>query len=157
MTDAELIAALSDEQVVGLTLYGEARGEWRLGRIGVANTIANRAAAQKRRWGLTAREVCLRPYQYSCWMVEGGLANYEDVIAAARTLTGKEPFRGPVMADCLDIAQAVVAGTLTDVTDGSTHYLTRGLYQSAHCPRWASGRPPKAIIGAHLFFGGPDL
>lgn len=58
---------LSDEQILALTLYGEARGEPHEGRIAVGSVILERV--DHRDWdGKTIQEVCLKPYQFSCFL-----------------------------------------------------------------------------------------
>jgi hypothetical protein len=53
--------------LMGLTIYGEARGESRAGRIAVGTVILERA--EHRGWdGKTIEEVCLWPYQFSCYL-----------------------------------------------------------------------------------------
>ncbi len=82
-------------------------------------------------------EVCLRPWQFSCWN-EGdpNRAVIENVDASNRNF-----------ASCLRIARRAVAGALEDPTMGATHYHARGSF-----PPWARGRKTSAEIGNHLFY-----
>lgn len=153
MTDLDLIDTLTARQIVALTLWGEARGEPMLGRAAVASVIWNRVQAQRKGWGLTPRDVCLKPWQFSCWRPSGGEANFGDVLAAAHTLRRGEPI-GPVLRECLALADVLLAGELEDVTNGATHYLTRELFRSDRCPIWARNVTPCAEIGAHVFLKG---
>ncbi|MES2252810.1 MAG: cell wall hydrolase, partial [Pseudomonadota bacterium] len=66
------IETMGDIDILARTIYGEARGEY--GRvdgglaalIAVGNVIVNRT--QQQTWfGRTVRDVCLKPYQFSCW------------------------------------------------------------------------------------------
>ena len=48
------------------TVWGEARGEDKEGRIAVASVILNRK--NKQGWmGKTIIDVCLKKWQFSCW------------------------------------------------------------------------------------------
>lgn len=59
---------LDPYQVMGLTIYGEARGENRAGKIAVATVIMERV--EHRKWdGDNVVDVCLFPYQFSCFNV----------------------------------------------------------------------------------------
>ncbi|MBC8157732.1 MAG: cell wall hydrolase, partial [Alphaproteobacteria bacterium] len=52
--------------IMARTVWGEARGEDEIGKIAVAHVIKNRAKHPKW-WGKTIMEVCLKPWQFSCW------------------------------------------------------------------------------------------
>jgi len=151
MTESTLLAALSESQVLALTAYGEARDQPIDGRIAIVNVIRNRVKAQRASFGRTARAVCLKPWQFSCWRPEGGKANYDVVLAAARTLTQPDGIVGPILRECVWIAEGALAGAFRDSTRGATHYLTAALYGAAP-PAWARGLTPVCRIGAHVFF-----
>jgi spore germination cell wall hydrolase CwlJ-like protein len=51
--------------IVPLTIWKEAEGEGEAGMTGVAWVISNRVAAKQ--WPDDPEEVCLQPYQFSCW------------------------------------------------------------------------------------------
>lgn len=150
MTDHDLIASLSDKEIVALTLWGEARGETHTGRAAIAHVIDNRVKAKRHSFGLTSREVCLKRWQFSCWIPEGGAANYQRVIEAGRAIKRCIPL-GPKLLDCLAIVDTLQ--TIPDLTCGATHYLTRELYDEKP-PAWTIGLTPCAAIGSHLFFTG---
>ena len=60
---------LNDKQLLALTIYGEARGERPIGQIAVGSVILERV--DHRDWdGKTIQEVCLMPYQFSCYLPE---------------------------------------------------------------------------------------
>ncbi|MDA0304928.1 MAG: cell wall hydrolase [Proteobacteria bacterium] len=123
------------------TLYGEARGEPVRGKEAVAAVIMNRVRrARERRgywWGMTAEEVCLRPWQFSCW-------NDNDPNRAKIEAVGKDNRN---FQSCLRIARRALAGTLKDRTGGATHYHAIGA-----TPPWAKDRQPSAYIGRHKFY-----
>ena len=57
---------LDEKQVMGLTIYGEARGEPIEGKIAVGTVILERV--DHRDWdGTTVKEVCLKRRQFSCY------------------------------------------------------------------------------------------
>jgi N-acetylmuramoyl-L-alanine amidase len=148
MTDTTLIAKLTEAQVVGLTLWAEARGGSIEGRIAVANVIRNRVRANKKHYGLTARAVCLKPWQFSCWNA-GTDTNHNLLMDTAHHLiSGEQP--GPLVRECLWIAQGLLENAFVDNTHGSSHYLTTALLE-AKPPSWAVGQRVLAHIGGHAF------
>lgn len=151
MNASALIDQLSEADVVALTLFGESRGEPIEGRIAIASVIRNRVAAHRASFGLTPRAVCLQPWQFSCWMPEGGSVNYGVVLDAAYHLLSKDT--GPMLRECLWITDGALAGMFHDTVRGSTHYLTAALFAS-HPPAWAAGQTPACKVNEHLFFRG---
>jgi N-acetylmuramoyl-L-alanine amidase len=147
MTDLELIHSLSDAEIVALTIWGESRNESHIGRTAIAHVVENRVKAKRPGYGLTARAVCLRPWQFSCWTPKGGVINYGRVMDAARALFNRVPL-GPALLDCLAIVDTLDG--IPDPTEGATHYMTRQQFEDA--PKWARGLTPCASIGNHLFF-----
>ena len=136
-TPAKSAAALSEREVVAATLWGEARNQDEQGMRAVACVIANRARTRYRRCA-SAREVCLDRWQFSCW--NAGDPNLPKMLAVAR-----QPDRA--FGRALALADALLAGALTDITRGARHYHT-----SRVTPSWARGRSPCAVWGDHLFY-----
>lgn len=122
------------------TVWGEARGEpnQQAGMGAVANVVLNRVRRQTY-WGKTVREVCRKPYQFSCWNV--GDPNLPKLSAVTAS--------NPSFALALRVAEAAVNNQLPDATLGATHYYARSMLQP---PKWARGHAPCATIGSHLFF-----
>lgn len=154
MTPADqlLLDSLSDAAIVGLTLYGEARGLSDEGLAGVACAIRNRVTAK--RFGKGYRGVCLRPAAFSCWRGTAGpgeVANHASVMDAAGAISrGKS---GPTLDRCLAMAVRIMEGELPDKTLGSTHYITEKLWRTDP-PTWAIGKTPMCQIDQHVFFAG---
>jgi len=127
--------------ILARTLYGEARGEPVRGQEAVAAVVVNRVRRARERggywWGTTIVEVCLKPWQFSCW--NGNDPNRPKILAV-----NPDDRR---FAACLRIARRAVAGALADPTDGATHYHALG-----RPPLWAVGREPSAVIGRHRFY-----
>lgn len=121
--------------IMARTIYGEARGEGQQGMQAVANVIMNRVKAGS--WyGASVKDVCLKPYQFSCW-------NDNDVnklIITQATDAQLKPAR--------KIAEQAIAGTLQDITGGATHYYA----DSIAAPYWAASMTQTAKIGHHIFF-----
>lgn len=137
--------------VLTCTLYGEAAGEARLSQIGVACCIRNRVLHPKW-WGHDYASVCLAAWQFSCWW-ELTAANTQRVYALAESmLTGAPPPRDPgVVATLAAISAGIIDGSIADVTNGATHYLTTALLVTRP-PKWAIGQKPCAIVGSHTYF-----
>ena len=92
-------------------------------------------------WGSSAEEVCLRPWQFSCW-------NENDPNRARIEAVGKGSDKhNRNFQSCLRIAKRALAGTLKDPTAGATHYHAEDMK-----PPWARDRKPSAEIGRHLFY-----
>lgn len=139
--DAEIKSGLTAQQVVALTIWAEARAEDVEGEIAVGCVIRNRLLHPKR-FGETWAAVCLAKWQFSCWIPQGGEANYRMVMATA------EAKRWPRQQ--MWIADGLISGELEeDRVKGATHYYASWM---ATPPTWAAGLSPTAIIGAHRFY-----
>ena len=123
------------------TLYGEARGEIRLGIEAVACVILNRVKSS--RFPKTITGVCLQPYQFSCW-------NKNDPNRAK--IINLQPDADPQIKMCMDVAQKAEAGAVNDPTDGATHYHAVGIAR----PSWVTNSPgaTSITIGRHIFYKG---
>ncbi|MDR7269234.1 hypothetical protein J2X20_001863 [Pelomonas saccharophila] len=134
---------LSDREVVACTLWGEARNQGERGMRAVASVIANRWHSHYRR-RQSAREVCLDPWQFSCWLKND--PNLPRMLAVARQPDA--PYQ-----QALALADPLLQGTLQDITQGARHYFAVTLRKP---PAWAAGKSPCAVIGDHLFFNDVD-
>lgn len=134
----------ADIQVLARTIYGEARGEYNRPNggikslIAVASVVLNRVK-QKSWFGKTIKEVCLKPWQFSCWNASD--ANFSHLQS--------EVIQDPVFKICLMVAEKVIKEEWGDVTQGCDHYYATSLKNP---PRWAVNSKPKCQIGQHLFF-----
>lgn len=122
--------------VLARTLWGEARGEGRAGMQAVACVILNRAS-DPGWWGRSVAEVCLKPWQFSCWLQSD--PNRPKLLAVT---AGERVF-----AQAQQIARAALAGELADYTFGATHYHVIDI-----APAWAAGHTPCVLIGRHAFY-----
>ncbi len=139
-------------EILGLTIFGEARNESMDGRAAVAHTANNRSLTR----GHSVDERCLQKSQYSCWFPFGGAVNHERLMALAYKVVNRQSLGSDaaLFNECKWIAAGVIGGQLIDRTKGSTHYLTSALYYSHTAPAWTVGHTPVICIGAHSFFAG---
>ncbi len=148
MTPAEVrqvVRGLPARTVLGLTLWGECRGEPRLGQVAVAWVVKNRASRRRQ----SVQTVCLAKWQFSCWWEESPNAAYLRELAL-RVVQG-EVIPNPRWLDTLQVAYQVLEGAIPDPTLGSDHYLTTQLYESDNRPAWASAMPVMVVVGRHVF------
>jgi len=143
-TVRKALPIIADERDIAIrTLYGEARGESREGRIAVAWVIRNRVEIDLGRdgkpdwWGEGVIGVCCKAGQFSCW--NAGDPN----LPKLKSLRTDDPLYRMLGA----IVDAVFAGDIADPTWGSTHYHTVNV-----SPKWAVGLRSVTSIGAHLFY-----
>ncbi len=129
-TDAEL-------DTMARTIWGEARGEAFAGKVAVAWVIRNRVE-HPRWWGRGIAEVCMKPFQFSCW--NPGDPNEKKCRAVSAD--------DPAFVECLAAARACLEGKLPDPTNGSDHYHV----DAGEPPYWAKGRAPLVAIGRHEFY-----
>jgi spore germination cell wall hydrolase CwlJ-like protein len=116
-------------------LYFEARGESLAGQIAVAEVILNRADSP-----LYPRSVCGVVKQRG-----GGGCQFSYVC------NGRTKMREKGAADLAGrIARAMLDGAPRILTDGATHFHTRGVR-----PSWSKRFAKTAAIGAHLFYRQP--
>lgn len=133
-----MIYSLADLDKAVRTVWGEARGEGARGWIAVAWVIRNRAEwSPPAWWGHTVSDVCLKPWQFSCWLASDPNAT------KIKALSDTDP-------TYLAIKAAVVAvfdDKTPDPTGGATNYEVVGTNA-----KWATGRTPSATIGHQSFY-----
>lgn len=143
--DAAIKSALTATQVVAMTIWAEARAEPIEGEIAVGCVIRNRVL-RPQRFGDTWQKVCLAKWQFSCWIPQGGEANYRMLMARCEAaLKGDLPW--PAQADW--IAQGIISGAIEDRVAHADHYYASWMPKP---PKWAVGVEPVAVIGVHRFF-----
>lgn len=134
-TERELVEMF----VAALTVYGEARGEGTEGMAGVAWVIRNRK--EDRRWPPNYLDVCLQPWQFSCW-------NDDD---PNREKLAKVNFRDRHFKEAFSIAVITLLSNCTaDITSGANHYLHWKLAQS-NPPSWYKEDKITEKIRNHVF------
>lgn len=153
MTLAETVrAALSDTQIVALTIWGEARGEPIEGQIAVGCVIRNRMKGGH--WGRSYTDVCLAKWQFSCWLEAGGAENYAAMTQRVeRLLRGDSEPAGSLYDQCEYVAHGIIEGRLRDNVKGAVNYYAPlAMIPEGRMPPWAIGLAPVVEIGAHRFY-----
>jgi spore germination cell wall hydrolase CwlJ-like protein len=128
----------TDSDILARTVYGEGRGE--LHKFGIASLIAIANVAvnrKKKNFAKTIAEVCLMPYQFSCW-------NKNDVNHTKITNISDNDF---VFKVCIKVAENILTEKWPDLTDGCDHY-----HEKNDKPFWAIHHEPKRIFGSHCFY-----
>lgn len=128
-----------------MTIWAEARAEPIEGEVAVGCVIRNRVLRPKR-FGDTWQKVCLAKWQFSCWIPQGGEANYRMLMTRCEAaLKGELPW--PWQA--LWIAEGIISGAIEDRVAGADHYYANWMLKP---PKWAEGVQPVAVVGVHRFF-----
>jgi N-acetylmuramoyl-L-alanine amidase len=116
----------TQDEVVAITILGEARGEGESGMYAVACVISQRAKERK----LTGAQVCLQKLQFSCNNKGLNTKLLDTPQAAYAMMLAKN-------IDNLDLT----------FTKQANHYHTKRVK-----PYWSKGKRPVATIGNHVFF-----
>jgi N-acetylmuramoyl-L-alanine amidase len=165
MTDQQLIDYLRTDGhlTLALTMTGEAVGDARDGssieeRIAVGCVVRNRLLTPKR-FGASWSDVCLRPWQFSCWNASD--PNRRRLLAIASDLNAIGPGATPGRVDArfaetAYLAGGIIQGAIVDITKGADHYFNPRVVAA---PAWAytdktktTLRTPAAVIGSHQFY-----
>jgi len=133
------VAGYTDEElhVLAKTIYGEARGEPKIGQEAVGFVVLNRIDARSW-WGSDIIGVCKYPWQFSCW-------NRNDPNASIlNSMSGSDQRLLPF----LDVARRVLTNQATNPIGKATHYYADYIAT----PSWAPTGTFVTKIGRHLFF-----
>lgn len=155
----ELFKRLSESALLGLTVYGEARGEIPEGRMAVAQVILNRS----RLWKQPIKDVCLATNQFSCFL--DGDPNLPKLVKIASDLNNEMGKNDPLMR-CMAAADNVIArakgpsaeldrliGDMLKKIDKATFYKVVGYPSKWFTDTIKAGKMRQvAIIGRHEFF-----
>ena len=126
-----------DEQIIAITLLGEARGEKNAGMYAVACVIQKRAAERK----LTLAEVCKEEWQFSCW--NKGQEKYLDLMKRLLKSNTIQAKYAKLLARSMCKGGKLVQG----FTGNANHY-----HANYVIPDWVKGKTPTRIIGKHHFY-----
>ena len=119
-----------ETKVIAITILAEARGEGCGGMYAVAAVIAQRAFERKR----TPTEICLKPYQFSCWNGK----KLKDLEHLLKVPQGKY---------ALSLAKNIKLLS-RDFIGYANHYHNNKIKK----PYWAKGQKPVKVIGNHIFY-----
>lgn len=122
----------TQEQIVAMTILGEARGEGKAGMYAVACTIQARSVNRK----LTPAQVCLQPRQFSCW--DKGDPNRVKLPSLLRTHSQAQ--YALMLARSLDRLDLSFTGN-------ADHYHAKRVN-----PYWADRSKRTRVIGNHIFY-----
>lgn len=139
------LLALSQSEILGLTIIGEARGEPVEGQVAVGCVIRNRVTARSRSYS----EICLAPKQFSCWNENDPNRPYLDELVDK--LTVGEYFADSSLRQCMFIAIGIHDGVIKDNTYGAQYYMTTELFMN-HRPEWAKRAKNIVVKGHQTFF-----
>lgn len=163
-TDAEVLAALTDQQALAATMWGEARGIPRNDpddnspieeMIAVGCVVRNRRIRFSR-WRATDpsyRSLCLAPNQFSCWN-QGTDVNHLAVMNLARQFVAFPgvPITDAIARECLFLAVGIINDVLVDRTGGSdSYYAPAAMVPVGRVPSWAMHVQGRSI-GDQVFF-----
>ncbi len=144
---------LSDEQLLGLTIDREARGESYAGRVAIGSVVLNRVdwGQAHKRWGAlygnSIQSVILALEQFS-WTIDDPLdLNHAGAVEIATDFDAalKKP-EYQWLESNLEIAQGLILKTIKRNVSALYYHEV-----DAH-PAWAKGGTPSQIIGKHYFY-----
>jgi len=117
-----------DYAIVASTLILEAGGEYAEGAMEAVNEVIHNRSIKR---SITPTEVCLQPWQFSCW----NNGNTEGLIIKAQSHPRYEK------------ALKIVKGERTNLTNGADHY-----HADYVNPYWAESMTITIKIGQHIFY-----
>ena len=121
----------SEQRILAQTILAEARGDGRAGMYAVAACIKVRA--QKR--NLSFKQVCLQPYQFSCW-------NGKSLKSMEHLLKVPQAKYAIALAKNIKLLSR-------DFVGYANHYHATWMKKK---PYWAKGKKPVKVIGQHAFY-----
>ena len=132
-------------EIVGLTIFGEARNQSLEGKVAVGSVIRNRVKQKEDFGEYTFKDVCLAKNQFSCWFERG--KNYNELERAVDIVIKGSSSQDPVLHECIFIGKGIVEGAFRDNVNGATYYRTIQLMRE---------KPIKSVwsmeIGDHVFY-----
>ena len=138
---------LDENQIMGLTIYGEARGETTEGKIAVGSVILERV--DKQGWmGKTIQEVCLMPYQFSCFLPSD--PNFEALKLIADDWV-KKYMQSIDLQQCHAVARGLIDGLIPRTPEIAAKHVTQYKTPAAKAA-WADKMTKIVQIGGHEFY-----
>lgn len=133
---------LNNGQIVGLTIYGEARNQSFDGKIAVGNVIRNRLFSKENFGGNTYKDICLAKNQFSCWFEE-----QDELENAIQLVINGDAYRNLILKECLYLGQGITNNQFHDNVNGATYYRTIKLMNEKPVNTlW------KIELGDHVFY-----
>lgn len=143
-----MIESLLPDEVLALTLWGEARGESISGQVAIANVIINRFYKNMKKYK-TIKDVCLEPFQFSCWNKDD--PNYSKLMELADGIISHK-INDASLKQCIAVSRCIIRDEFLDNTKKAVNYMTTSLFNSPNKPSWARNAKNIIIIGNHTFF-----
>lgn len=149
ITRVVLTYSSHDVHVLAQTIFGEARDQSWMGKVGVGSSIRNRAEMDLHNdgkpdwWGEGIAGVSLKLWQYSSWN-PNDTTNRPLMLAAT-----PDPSFAQYLAyrECLAVAAYVLSDQWVDPTHGSANYKRFDVPAA-----WAVGHTPVWREGVHEFY-----
>jgi len=136
---------LNNGQIVGLTIYGEARNQSFDGKIAVGNVIRNRLFSRENFGGNTYKDICLAKHQFSCWFEEN--ENRDELENAIQLVIGGNIYKNLILKECLYLGQGITDNQFHDNVNGALYYRTIKLMKEKPVDiLW------KIELGYHVFY-----
>lgn len=123
--------------ILARTVWGEARGQGRIGMESVAAVVQNRVH-NPRWWGTDWLSVCRKPEQFSCWNSDD--PNLPKMMAA----DGSDA----AFVTALAVADETINGKLVDPTGGADSYFDVSIAP----PSWATSDKFTTEIAGQRFY-----
>jgi len=143
----EIFSGLTEAQIMALTIYGEARGEPYEGKVAVGSVILERV--EHRDWdGKTLHEVCLMPYQFSCFLPAD--PNFKALKLIAGDWETKIA-RSKVLSECYAITSGLLDGTIPRTPEIAAAHCCQYKTRRATAA-WAKKMKVILTIGQHEFY-----
>lgn len=136
---------LSTQQIFALTMLGEFESGGVAGMQDIGAVVMNRVVANQW-WGKGVRQVCLWPWQFSCWNAGPDRDRIIDI--------AKNPNSNPNYSIALRLAENATDAP-ADIVNGATHYFNHLSLPVADWPKWYVDLPdqsPCFIHDPHWFF-----
>jgi spore germination cell wall hydrolase CwlJ-like protein len=126
------------QDILARTIWGEDRSGGISNMADVACVVLNRVK-KPCWWGNSIITVCLKPYQFSCWLESD--PNHAKLIAVSDD--------DLQFMEAMGIANQAVGGTLLDTVNGATSYYAKSMKEP---PKWSDALSPVYENSHHLFF-----
>jgi len=146
-----LLDKLTDTEILGFTIIGEARGEPIEGQVAVGSVIRNRVLSSSINIPVSYKSICLKPKQFSCWNLNDKNRNYLlDLINKYKREASY--FSDPYLRQCMFVAEGISEWDIVSNIGPFVNYMTNDLWTSPKRPSYARGIKDFKVIGNHTFF-----
>jgi N-acetylmuramoyl-L-alanine amidase len=128
---------------LAMNIYHEARGEPLAGQLAVGFSTMNRVA--DKRYPDTVCDV-VHQAKYHGWDMGNPIRNQCQYSWFCDGLSDN-PQDGKAMLESVILSQNIIAGNVTDISEGATHYHADYVH-----PYWADTLTSVLYIGSHIFY-----